>query len=167
MRIALVSALVLALGACSQTAQSQAGSSNVAIASTAMAPTAGVPSKMSATAKSEMAKAASGPSAVQISTDPHRWAGSYVSLDCEIIKVSAGVPPALSVADALCGRGVAADLSDYPSRAATKEYNHELGDQALLSLVGGGVSKFAAGQRVKIVGLVTRGPGSVRVDYFE
>jgi hypothetical protein len=101
-----------------------------------------------------MAKARVGPTAAQIYANPEKWTGSYVRLSCEIIKVSRAPASAVSSADARCGRGVAASLEDYPSKAATKEYNRELGDQALLSLVGENVAKLSAGQQVKIVGRV-------------
>jgi hypothetical protein len=102
-----------------------------------------------------------------------------VRLNCEIIKVSRAPTIAISSADARCGRGVLASLANEPSKAATQEYNRELGDQALLLLVGDKVSNLGAGQNARIIGRVTgssprkNGAGAtidvvtVRIDYIE
>jgi hypothetical protein len=144
MKIAFATGLILALAACSHVA---AGEEHVA-----------------APAASPAHSKPNGPTAVQIDANPGKWTGSYVRLSCEIIKVSRG--PGRAAADARCGRGVVASLENYPSRAATKEYNRELGDQALLTLVGDRVSNFGPGQSVRIIGRVT-GVATVRVDYVD
>jgi hypothetical protein len=171
MKTFFVAALMLATTACSQTAADHAQNS------APRAPHARSSSKV-VVPKRELARANVGPTAVQIDADPGKWTGSYVRLSCEIIKVFRGPGNAPAV-DARCGRGVVASLENYPSRAATREYNRELGDQALLALVGDGVSNLGAGQSVGIVGRVTgssrrkSGTGrpvdvvTVRVDYID
>ncbi len=167
MKNAIAAGLILTVAACAQPAAVR---------------TSGVrnsPIARATTGLTEIAKASAGPSAVQIYGNPRKWTGSYVRLNCEIIKVLRGPLVAISTADARCGRGVVASLADYPSRAATKEYNRELGDQALLALVGDKVSNLSAGQQVRVAGRVTgsspkkNGAGrtinvvSVRVDYIQ
>jgi hypothetical protein len=160
MKIAIAAGVIFAMAACSQPAAHQtAGVRNSASASAIARAT---------TAPAEIGKANVGPTAVQISGNPRKWTGSYVRLNCEIIRVSRGQAVAVPAADARCGRGVVASLADYPSRAATNEYNRELGDQALLTLVGDRVSNLGAGQNVRIVGRVTgSSPVTVRVDYIQ
>jgi hypothetical protein len=142
MRIVVATGLILATAACAQTA-TQRGS----LASAGIAAQPSVP-------RTKPAKTGAGPSAAQIYENPPKWIGARVRLDCEVIKVSREPANASSSADARCGHGVAASLGDYPSKAATKQYNRALGDQALFVLVGDGVSKLAAGQSATIVGRV-------------
>jgi hypothetical protein len=167
MKNAIAAGLILTVAACAQPAAVR---------------TSGVrnsPIARATTGLTEIAKASAGPSAVQIYGNPRKWTGSYVRLNCEIIKVSRVPAFATSTADARCGRGVVASLADYPSRAATTEYNRELRDQALLALIGDKVSNLGAGQNVRIVGRVTgasprkNGAGAtinvvgIRVDYIQ
>jgi hypothetical protein len=144
MRIAFAIGLLLALIGCGRTAAGQRSvSGGNAIAR--------VPARAK---RSEVARASVGPTAVQIYANPRKWKGAYVRLDCEIIRVSQAAVATGSTADARCGRGVAASLDDYPTRATTKEYNRVLGDQALFVLAGDHVSQLGAGQDAKIVGRV-------------
>jgi hypothetical protein len=161
MKIAFATSLILAVAACSQTAMDRGRGA-------APSPSPAYTAPKVAVSRSEMAKARVGPTALQIYENPREWSGSYVRLNCEIIKVRRGSKVAISAADARCGRGVTASLANDPSRAATKEYNRELGDQALLALVGDKVSNLGAGQEVRIVGRVIGSRvATVRVDYVE
>jgi hypothetical protein len=155
MRIAFATLLLITVAACTQTTTDHTHSTVVSPSVTGRANNA-------------TAKATVGPTAVQIAANPGKWIGSYVHLNCEIIKVSRKPGVAISSADARCGRGVVASLANFPSKAATKQYNRDLGDQALLELVGDSLSKLGEGQEVSIIGRVTgSSPVTVRVASIE
>jgi hypothetical protein len=145
----------------------------------------------------ELLKASGGPSAAQIGGNPHKWAGHYVTLTCEIINVTSDSDEIDDqsqgaewyVANAKCGKGVNGvrlvtpqpDL-DYSDPSAVhraisqaqrqgQEYRREAEDVASIVLIGDKVKTLDGNQRVTIVGPVLRPDDSddarVRIDYAQ